>query len=54
MKTPKRPISKEARDHLHNKLERMNGIEKKKTIKRLEMYDNGFRTNHKDWKAGKE
>jgi hypothetical protein len=40
---PRQPITKEARDHLHKKLERMSGRERKKTIKRLEMYDRGYR-----------
>jgi len=40
---PRRPISKEARDHLHSKLARMKGREREKTIKRLEMYDRGYR-----------
>jgi len=43
MKIPKFPISKQAKEHLQNKLDKMKGIEKKKTIKRLEMYDRGFR-----------
>jgi len=42
MKRPRTPLSKEAREHLLSKLDRMKGIEKKKTIKRLEMYDRGF------------
>lgn len=43
MKRPRTPLSKDARDHLLSKLDRMKGIEKKKTIKRLEMYDCGFK-----------
>ena len=51
MKTPRKALSKEAREHLHGKLDRMKGIERKKTIKRLEMYDRGFRdkNNNKDF-----
>ena len=48
MRTPRNPISKDARDHLRSKLDRMKGIEKKKTIKRLEMYDRGYRQNKSD------
>jgi hypothetical protein len=40
---PRKAISKEAREHLLSKLERMKGIERKKTIQRLEMYDRGYR-----------
>ena len=54
MKRPRNPISKEARDHLHGKLDRMKGMEKKKTIKRLEMYDRGFRQKRDDWKPERE
>jgi len=48
-------ISKDARDHLHGKLDRMKGIEKKKTIKRLEKYDRGQRArpdSDSDWERG--
>ena len=56
MKRPRTPLSKEAREHLKGKLDRMKGLEKKKTVKRLEMDDRGFRylkdggrvTNKKD------
>jgi hypothetical protein len=43
VKIPKKPISKEARDHIHSKLDRMGKIEREKAIKRLEMYDRGFK-----------
>ena len=43
MRTPKAPISKEARNHLISKLDRMGKRERKKAEKRLEMYDNGYR-----------
>ncbi len=42
-KTPRKPLSKEAKEHLKGKLDRMQGIERKKTIKRLEMDDRGFK-----------
>lgn len=48
MRTPRSPISKDARDHLRSKLDRMKGIEKKKTIKRLEMYDRGYKKTKDD------
>ena len=48
MKIPRNPLSKDARDHVRSKLDRMKGIEKKKTIKRLEMYDRGFVKKHED------
>ena len=38
-----KPISKEARAFLLSKKDRMGKIERDKTIKRLEMYDRGFR-----------
>ena len=38
-----KPISKEARAFLISKKDRMGKIERDKTIKRLEMYDRGFR-----------
>ena len=38
-----KPISKEARDFILSKKDRMGKIERDKTIKRLEMYDRGFR-----------
>ena len=47
MKEPRFPISREARDMLAKKLDRMKGIEKKKTIKRLEMYDRGYKQEGK-------
>lgn len=50
MHKPRRALSKEAREHLHNKLDRMKGLEKKKTVKRLEMYDRGQR--RKQWDKG--
>lgn len=53
MRTPRKPITQEAREHLHGKLDRMKGIERKKTIKRLEMYDRGFRPKD-DWKVDRE
>jgi len=50
---PRTPISKEAKEHLASKLSRMKGIEKKKTIKRLEMYDNGYRQKKEaEWEVG--
>ena len=55
MRTPRKPISKEARDHLHSKLDRMKGIERDKTIKRLRMYDRGFKKkDDNDWRMSKE
>ena len=54
MAKPLRPISKEARDHLHSKLDRMKGLEREKTIKRLEQYDRGNNTRHRDWKPERE
>ena len=38
-----KPISKEAREFILSKKDRMGKIERDKTIKRLEMYDRGFR-----------
>ena len=50
---PRTPISKEAKEHLASKLDRMKVREKKKTIKRLEMYDNGYRQKKEDdWETG--
>ena len=43
MKPPRFPLSREAKEILTKKLERMKGIEKKKTIKRLEIDDRGFK-----------
>ena len=43
MREPRFPITREARDFLSKKLDRMKGIEKKKTIKRLEMHDRGYK-----------
>ena len=43
MPIPKEPISKEARDYLVRQLPRMKGKEREKTVKRLEMFDRGFR-----------
>ena len=46
------PITKEAKEYLQRKLERMRGLEKKKAIKRCEMYDRGYRakeTKHVDY-----
>lgn len=40
---PKYPLPKEARDFLASKIKHMKGVEKDKTIKRLEMYDRGFK-----------
>lgn len=40
---PKNPLSKETYDHLKSKHKHMKGIEREKTIKRLHMYDRGFR-----------
>ena len=55
MRRPGKPISKEAKEHLKSKLDRMNGIEKKKTIKRLEMYDRGFRAKKDNsWRMERE
>ena len=39
---PKEPISREAREYLLSKLNRMGKFERKKAEKRLEMYDRGF------------
>ena len=38
-----KPLSKEAREFLVSKRDRMSKIERDKSIKRLEMYDRGFR-----------
>ena len=46
MKTPRKPLTREAREYLESKLQRMKGLEKKKTIKRLEMDDRGFGKSH--------
>ena len=54
MKIPRNPLSKDARDHVRSKLDRMKGIERKKTIKRLEMYDRGFRKTNPDDRVEKE
>ena len=54
MKIPKRPISKEARDYLHSKLSRMDKVERKKTEKRLEMFDRGHRVKHDNWRMERE
>ena len=54
MKTPRKPLSKEAYEHLQSKFKRMKGIEKKKTVKRLEMYDRGFRSKGNDYEVEKE
>jgi len=43
MKRDRKPLSKEAREFLVGKRDRMGKIERDKTIKRLEMYDRGFR-----------
>ena len=43
MRKRDKPISKEARDFILSKKDRMGKIERDKTIKRLEMYDRGFR-----------
>ena len=43
MKRNSKPISKEAREFILSKKDRMGKIERDKTIKRLEMYDRGFR-----------
>ena len=43
MAVPRFPISKQARDHLLKKLDRMKGREKKKTVDRLNAYDRGFK-----------
>jgi len=40
---PRYPLPKEARDFLANKVKHMKGIEKEKTIERLEKYDRGFK-----------
>ena len=52
-KRPKDPISQEAHKHLRGKLDRMKGIEKEKTIKRLEMYDRGYKKND-DFKVDRD
>jgi len=38
-----KPLSKEARDFIVSKKDRMGKIERDKAIKRLEMYDRGYR-----------
>ena len=43
MKRNRKPLSREAREFLVSKKDRMGKIERDKTIKRLEMYDRGFR-----------
>ena len=43
MKRDRKPLSKEAREFLVGKRDKMGKIERDKTIKRLEMYDRGFR-----------
>lgn len=48
MKIPKKPISKEAYEHLQIEVKRMKSIERKKTEKRLEMYDRGFRKDRNE------
>ena len=45
---PKFPISKQARDFLLKKLNRMKDIEKKKTVDRLNSYDRGFKKKEDD------
>jgi hypothetical protein len=47
MQVPKKPISPEAYQHLKQEIKRMKNIERKKTEKRLEMYDRGYR-KHKE------
>lgn len=37
------PISKEARDYLIKQLPKLKDKERKKTVKRLEAYDSGYR-----------
>lgn len=49
MKIPKTPLSKEAYAHFRNKVKRGEKFHgKDKMVKRLEMYDNGYREKHKD------
>ena len=43
-RTPREPISREAKKHLESKLQRMSGRERKKAEKRCEMYDRGYRS----------
>ena len=43
MKIPKKPLTKEAYEFLKQKKDRMGKIERDKTIKRLEMFDRGYR-----------
>lgn len=46
-------ISKEARDHLHSKLDRMKGRERDKTIKRLREFDRGnVKKREEEWDKG--
>ena len=53
MARPKEGISKEARDHLLSKLDKMDRRERKKTEKRLQMYDMGQRPKKEaDWEIG--
>ena len=54
MRRPCTPISKEAKEHLRGKLDRMKGIEKKKTIKRLEMWDRGYRKDRDNERVERE
>ena len=42
MNLPKKPLTKEAKQYLQGKLERMDKIERDKTIKRLRTYDRGY------------
>lgn len=54
IRTPRNPISKEARDFLISKLDRMGKIERRKAEKRLEMYDRGLKSEKEvDWEVDK-
>ena len=54
MKTPRSPLSKEAYEHLRSKYKRMKGIEKEKTVKRMEMFDRGYRQDKDEWEKDVE
>ena len=43
MKIPKKPLTKEAYEFLKQKKDRMGKLERDKTIKRLEMFDRGYK-----------
>ena len=47
-----KPLSKEAKEFLVSKRDRMNKIERDKAIKRLEMYDRGYRAKDNNEMTG--